>query len=99
MNRFFVPRCTDFSDTQAYLAGYALTGDRLSSLRVPSHLISSADDPVIPASDLSLIARPAALRIEVTPHGGHRGFIRDWRLRGWAEERMAGILAASAQSP
>ena len=99
MNRFFVPRYTDFSDTQSYLAAYALTGDRLSGLQVPSHLITSADDPVIPASDLSRIARPAALQIEVTPHGGHCGFIRDWRLRGWAEQRMAGIFAAAAQSP
>ena len=99
MNRFFVPRYTDFSDTQSYLAAYALTGDRLSGLRVPSHLITSADDPVIPASDLSRIARPAALQIEVTPHGGHCGFIRDWRLRGWAEQRMAGIFAAAAHSP
>jgi len=99
MNRFFVPRYTDFSDTQSYLAAYALTGERLSGLRVPSHLITSADDPVIPASDLSRIARPAALQIEVTPHGGHCGFIRDWRLRGWAEQRMAGIFAAAAQRP
>lgn len=99
MNRFFVPRYTDFNDTRAYLAAYALTGDRLSALRVPSHLITSADDPVIPSSDLDRIARPAALQIELTPHGGHCGFIRDWRLRGWAEERMAGIFDAAAQSP
>ncbi len=99
MNRFFVPRYTDYSDTRAYLAAYALTGEKLAGLQVQSHLITSADDPVIPASDLSRIARPAALEVELVPHGGHCGFIRDWRLRGWAEQRMAGIFSAAAQSP
>lgn len=99
MNRFFVPRYTDFTDTRDYLAAYALTGERLAGLSVPSHLITSADDPVIPASDLDRIARPPALTVELVAHGGHCGFIRDWRLRGWAEERMAAIFAAAAQSP
>ncbi len=99
MNRFFVPRYTDFSDSGAYLAAYALTGERLAALSVPCHLITSADDPVIPVADLDRIARPAALEIEVSPHGGHCGFIRDWRLRGWAEQRMATIFCQASDSP
>ncbi len=99
MNRFFVPRYTEFGDTRDYLAAYALTGDRLGGLQVQSHLITSADDPVIPASDLARIARPPALRVELVPNGGHCGFIRDWRLRGWAEHRMAEIFCAACQSP
>jgi hypothetical protein len=99
MNHFFVPRYTDFTDTRDYLAAYALTGERLAGLSVPSHLITSADDPVIPASDLARIARPRALTVELVAHGGHCGFLRDWRLRGWAEERMSRIFSAAAQSP
>lgn len=99
MNAFFVPRYTEFDDTVAYLAAYALTGDRLAALTVPSHLITSADDPVIPVADLARIAQPAALEIELSPHGGHCGFIYDWRLRGWAEQRMAAIFCQASESP
>jgi len=88
MNEFFVPRYTDFADTGSYLDAYAITGDRLRELRVPSHLITSADDPVIPAIDLERLARPETLSIELTPHGGHCGFIMDWRLRSWIDGRI-----------
>jgi hypothetical protein len=55
---------------------------------VPSRIVTSRDDPVIPSADLARLARPAALTIEVTEHGGHCGFLRDWRLNGWIEDRM-----------
>lgn len=88
MNAFFVPRYTGFTDTQDYLQAYALTGERLAELRVPSRIVTSRDDPVIPSADLARLARPAALAIEVTEHGGHCGFLCDWRLNGWIEDRM-----------
>jgi len=88
MNEFFVPRYTGFADTRSYLDAYALTGERLAGLSVPSHIITSRDDPVIPAADLARLARPPALSIELTGHGGHCGFIMDWWLRSWIDGRM-----------
>jgi hypothetical protein len=88
MNEFFVPRYTGFADTRSYLAAYAITGERLAPLTMPSHIIASRDDPVIPSADLERLARPAALSIELTEYGGHCGFIRDWRLNGWIEQRL-----------
>jgi predicted alpha/beta-fold hydrolase len=88
MNEFFVPRYTGFADTRSYLAAYAITGDRLARLTVPSHLITSRDDPVIPAEDLARLARPPALSIELTEFGGHCGFLLNWRLEGWIEQRL-----------
>jgi len=55
---------------------------------VPSHIITSRDDPVIPAADLARLARPSALTIELTEHGGHCGFIMDWRLHSWIDGRL-----------
>ncbi|MGH8136298.1 MAG: alpha/beta hydrolase, partial [Steroidobacteraceae bacterium] len=57
------------------LRGYAITGDALASLRAPTRMITSRDDPMILARDLDRIARPAVLEISVTSRGGHCGFM------------------------
>jgi hypothetical protein len=88
MTDFFAPRYAGFPSGEAYLKGYAITGDRLAGLTVPSRILLSTDDPVIPVGDLDRIARPPALTIQTTRHGGHCGFLSDWRLRSWAEEWM-----------
>ncbi len=88
MNQFFVPRYTGFADTPSYLDAYAITGERLAGLTVPSHIVTSRDDPVIPAADLARLARPPALTIELTERGGHCGFIMDWRLHSWIDGRL-----------
>ena len=49
---FFATRYASFPDLDAYLNGYAITGDALARLTVPAHLIAAADDPVIPIDDL-----------------------------------------------
>ncbi len=92
MNDYFVPNYTDFEDPVSYFNAYALTGDTLADLAVPSHLITSLDDPIIPADDLERIAGSDCLTIETTPHGGHCGFLMNWRLQGWIERRFLEIF-------
>lgn len=88
MTAYFAPRYTGFPDMTAYLNGYAITGDRLAALAIPSLIIASCDDPVIPSEDLNRIARPPALTVCLTDHGGHCGFFKNLRLESWAEDRM-----------
>lgn len=92
MTEFFVERYSGFADLDSYLTGYALTGDVLASLQVPSHLITSRDDPVIPSSDIERLARPDALTITVTERGGHCGFMQNPRMVSWAERQVAHIF-------
>jgi predicted alpha/beta-fold hydrolase len=75
MTRELVQRHTDFADMESYLQGYAITGNRLASLTVPTSILAAADDPIIPADDLARLARPPQLRLHCEPHGGHCGFI------------------------
>ncbi len=82
---FFVKRYTSFPDLDAYLSGYAVTGDVLSNLRVPTRLIASADDPVIPVADLRDLATPRALEIDVLAHGGHCAFLESYGLASWVD--------------
>ena len=85
---FFVKKYTNFADLDAYLAGYAITGEVLRGLAVPSRLIVAADDPVIPVADLRDVAAPPALKISVLPRGGHCAFIESYGLKSWADRAV-----------
>lgn len=95
MNGYFVPRYTEFPDTRSYLDGYSLLGDTLRDLQVPVQLITSRDDPMILAEDLAALPRNNALTIELTEHGGHCGFIENWRLQSWVDRRILALCDAA----
>ncbi len=48
---------------------------------------------MIPADDLERVARSAALTIETPRYGGHCGFLMDWRLNGWIDQRLLELFA------
>ena len=88
MTARMVERYTDYPDLQAYLGGYAITGEALASLETESRIITSLDDPMILPGDLRRLKRVAALEITVTRHGGHCGFVE--RLGGptWIDREV-----------
>ncbi len=94
MTAELIRRFTHFGSLEEYLEGYAITGQRLAALSVPSTIITSLDDPIIPAGGLQRLARPPSLRIVVTRFGGHCGFLD--RLTGptWVERRVLAELDA-----
>jgi len=93
---FFATRYAGFADLDSYLAGYAITGDALAGLAVPTRLIAAADDPVIPIADLKDLAVTRALTIEVFAHGGHCAFLEDYRLRSWLDRAVVAELERPA---
>ena len=89
---FFATRYAGFPDLDSYLQGYAVTGDVLANLGVPTRIIAAADDPVIPIEDLADVAVTSALSVDVFPHGGHCAFIEDYRLRSWLDRAVLAEL-------
>jgi predicted alpha/beta-fold hydrolase len=85
MTAQLVRRHSEFATLEDYLSGYSITGERLASLAVPAHILTSLDDPMIPVGGLARLARPAALRVTVTRYGGHCGFIESLAGLTWAE--------------
>lgn len=94
MTAELVRQFTEFASLDDYLNGYAVTGSRLAGLEVPSTIITALDDPIIPATGLAKLARPAALRLTVTRHGGHCGFLDALSGPTWAERRAVQELSA-----
>jgi len=88
MTAYFVKNFTDFPDMMTYLKGYAITGQALENLCIPSVIIASMDDPIIPAKDLAHLASPDCLKIKTTQYGGHCGFLKNFYLHSWADRRI-----------
>jgi predicted alpha/beta-fold hydrolase len=85
---FFATRYYEFGSLRDYLDGYAIAGDRLQSLSVPGTLLTSEDDPVIPASDAHELPDIPGLDVRITRYGGHCGYLKSWKLNSWADEQI-----------
>ena len=96
LTEWLVQRHTDFGSLDAYFDGYSIAGERLAGLQVPVDVLMAQDDPVIPVAEFHALRLPANARLELARHGGHCGFLRDARLRGFAEDWVAARLAAAA---
>ena len=88
INSFFIPGHTPYDRAEDYFGAYALTGNRLAGLDIPALLLTAEDDPIIPAVDLPSVRGSELLQIELTAHGGHCGYINDYRLQSWADKRL-----------
>jgi len=102
MTEGLVHQFTDFASLDAYLDGYAITGQRLATLRFPAALLLAEDDPMIPAADLSRLARSPRLAVLCTRYGGHCGFVAQLNAPSFADrfvvtqfEQFARDVAAS----
>jgi uncharacterized protein len=92
MTEKMVLRYTDYPDLATYLRGYAITDGVLEGLEAPTHIVTSEDDPMILAHDLGRLARSSSLRLTVTRHGGHCGFMDAVSGPSWIDRRIVSEL-------
>jgi predicted alpha/beta-fold hydrolase len=98
MTAELVRRFTEFPSLEDYLNGYAITEGGLAQLKVPARIITSLDDPIIPAHSLQRLARAASLQLTVTRHGGHCGFLERLSGPSWVERRIVEEFDSGAQT-
>jgi uncharacterized protein len=89
---WLVEHLTEFPDLGAYLEGYSVADDYLEGLETSTLVITAEDDPIIPIKDFHDLPRLDAMDLEVLPHGGHCGFLANWRLESWIERRLVDEL-------
>jgi len=94
MHDYFVPRHTKSKTTIDYFDTYRLTPQLLESLSVPTHIISSVDDPITRSSELTEIEQAGipGLKIHKVPYGGHCGFIQDLKLTSWIDKQLVTLF-------
>lgn len=88
-----IVRYTEYGSLENYLDGYSIHGDRLARLTVPVAILTAEDDPIIPIDDFHALELPEHVTLDIAPHGGHCGFIRDWSLKSYAEDYLVARLA------
>jgi predicted alpha/beta-fold hydrolase len=75
----------------------------LRHIRVPTLLLHAADDPFMSPDVIPREGELAtAVRLEVSAHGGHVGFVygrAPWRPRYWLEERIPAFLEQQVALP
>jgi predicted alpha/beta-fold hydrolase len=98
MTRQLVLRHTDYPSMEDYLAGYAITGGRLTTLSAPATVLAALDDPIIDAVDLARLARSPHLDIITTAHGGHCGFIETLGDTTWIDAQALRLLSRNPDS-
>jgi predicted alpha/beta-fold hydrolase len=72
-------------------------GPDLAHIRIPTRVLAAADDPMVPVTTFRKLAPPPSVRVDVTRHGGHLGYVAapgadadrrwmDWRIVQWVLE-------------
>jgi predicted alpha/beta-fold hydrolase len=89
---------TEYPTMAEYLAGYAITGDRLTTLAAPTTVLTSLDDPIIDNRDLARLARSPRLELFTTAHGGHCGFIETLGDSSWVDQKILSLLSRNPDS-
>ena len=86
LTEMLVEQHTAFNTVSDYFNDYALTGGELSDIEVPTVIITSKDDPVIPINDFYAIKQSPQVKVSIQPYGGHCGFIKDYKLNSWVND-------------
>lgn len=94
---FLATRYAGFADADSYFQGYSVAGERLSPLKIPTTILTSADDPVVPVADFSQIPINPWLQVLVTQNGGHCGFLKNWKLESLAEDLILDRMERAAR--
>lgn len=97
LTRVLVERHTDFGSLDAYLEGYSVGADRLREMCVPTTILTSEDDPVIPVADFRKLQLSPAVELDISRYGGHCGYIRDWRMNVFTDDYIAARLNACCE--
>lgn len=94
LTRALVLRHTDFGSLDNYLDGYSVADERLADLQIPTRILTSQDDPVIPVADFEPLRTIDAIELDIAEHGGHCGFIGGYNMRSHVPDYLAAWLEA-----
>jgi len=77
---------SDYNNTDEYFQGYQITEKILKNIKIPCHIITAWDDPVIPFADFMVADKKQSIQLVTCKHGGHCGFVNVWTMHSWIED-------------
>jgi len=87
-----VDRYSDYKSTTDYFKGYTITNRALENIAVPTTIITSEDDPVIPIQDFYQLRVNGSINLIIQRYGGHNGFIKSFPSEFWYERKLVDIF-------
>jgi uncharacterized protein len=95
---YFVARHTPYRDADEYYGHDTLGTDLLGRLRIPTRMLATDDDPVVPIEHArALAAAPGGGDVvSIVARGGHCGFIEDLSLRSALDGYVVTYLGSDA---
>jgi len=92
MNEKLIPVYTDFASVDEYFDAYGLHGEMMSKTICPCYLHFAKDDMIIPVDGVEQLANNPHLNVTITEHGGHCGFLKNWKFDSWQDQRALDII-------
>ncbi len=88
MTEVMLQRYSEYKSSSDYFRHYAVLGDALANLTVPTTIITAEDDPIIPVEDFYDLKLPSLANLIVHRYGGHNGFLETLSGRAWYQKKM-----------
>lgn len=86
---------SSYKDADEYFKRYAITNSTLNDISIPTTIITSKDDPVIPVNDFYSLNANAPVTLVIHNYGGHNGFINNLSFDCWYEKKMIRLFEES----
>ncbi|MDE0444780.1 MAG: alpha/beta fold hydrolase [Gammaproteobacteria bacterium] len=83
---FLIGRYLPYRDSADYYARYDLRGEALARVRIDTRIVAARDDMMIPADSYNDVTHNDRVDLQMFDHGGHCGFVEDWRLNAYLDE-------------
>lgn len=83
---FMATRYYEFDTLDKYFDGYSVAAGRLAAMQVPTTILTSEDDMVIPIGDFHELPESKKIELLITRYGGHCAFLHNWKMDCWADE-------------
>ena len=92
MTDLMLERYSDYESASDYFRAYAVLGDALAGVNVPTTIITAQDDPIIPVEDFYDLKINSLIDLIIHRYGGHNGFLETISGRAWYERKMLEIF-------
>lgn len=88
MTEVMLQRYSEYANSSDYFRHYAVVGDALANVTVPTTIITAQDDPIIPVEDFYGLKLPISTDLIIHRYGGHNGFLETVSGRAWYEKKI-----------
>lgn len=94
---YLATRYYEFESLEKYFDGYSIAGDRLKAISIPTTILTSEDDVVVPVSDFRDLPENDNIELLVTRYGGHCAFLKNWKMDSMADDVIVDRILKSTR--